>query len=156
MTGKGEFKERRDATGKHGIHPLIKLIAALRVLAYGMSYEQVDELCELSESSTLNVFYSFLDECIAVKNVGTCGDQLKPILVLFCRSSVGTSNEGDVRAHIPHIGVASRCTSIPFAAGVSKRVERYDQVQVSRDYFFTPFEFQTDQDSPISNSIGWY
>ena len=66
MKGKEEFKERRDVTGKPGIHPRIKIITALRVLEYGMSYEQVDELCELSESSTRKAFYLFLEQCIAV------------------------------------------------------------------------------------------
>lgn len=47
---KGEFKHMEDAARMSGIHPRIKIIAALRVLAYGMSFDKVHEPCELSES----------------------------------------------------------------------------------------------------------
>lgn len=62
LLGKGEFKERSDATGRPGIHQKIKLIAALRDMEYGMAYDQVYELCELSESLTRNAFLSFIEE----------------------------------------------------------------------------------------------
>lgn len=50
LSGSGEFKILKDDTGKQGIQTGIKIIAALRVLAYGMDFKEVDELCELSVS----------------------------------------------------------------------------------------------------------
>lgn len=63
VLGKGKFKERSEGTGRPGIHPKIKLLAALKVMAYDMAYDQVDELCESSKSSTRNAFLPFLEEC---------------------------------------------------------------------------------------------
>lgn len=60
IIGKGIFTHRVDATNKKGMHPMIRVIAALRVLAYGMSYDQVDELCAMSESSVKLTFEAFL------------------------------------------------------------------------------------------------
>lgn len=63
LRGKGEFKvNSKDATGKPGASPRVKIIAALRVLAYGMSFDQIDELCELGHSTTRKTFLSYLDE----------------------------------------------------------------------------------------------
>lgn len=66
LMGRDEFQMKRDATWKHEIHLRTKLIAALRVMAYGVAMDQVDELCELSESSTRKIFVSFLDQVISV------------------------------------------------------------------------------------------
>lgn len=53
---KCHVKELKDATGRLGIHPTIKVIADCCVLAYGLDLGQVDDICELSASSTKNVF----------------------------------------------------------------------------------------------------
>lgn len=59
---KGAFKEgQRDAFGKKGIDPKIKLIPVLRVFAFGMSFDTVHELCEIAESTTRKAFSSFID-----------------------------------------------------------------------------------------------
>lgn len=42
---KGLFVQRYDATKKRGISPRMRMIAALRILAYGKSFDEVDELC---------------------------------------------------------------------------------------------------------------
>ena len=89
LTGKGEFKERRDETAKYGINARLKVISDLRVLAYGMSYDQVHGICGLSESSTLKSFFIFSTSLLMLKNVDTFGDQLKTILVVFCPSKMG-------------------------------------------------------------------
>lgn len=59
LSGRGEFKEIKDVAGKPGIDPPIKLIAAPRVPEYGMVFDQVDDLYELSESSTRKIFLFF-------------------------------------------------------------------------------------------------
>lgn len=62
LRGKGEFRaDLKDATGKAGINPKMKIISVLRVLAYGMSFDAVDELCEIAESTARKSFFSFID-----------------------------------------------------------------------------------------------
>lgn len=59
---RSEFRaDLKDATGKAGINPKMKIISVLRVLAYGMSFDAVDELCEIAESTTRKAFFSFID-----------------------------------------------------------------------------------------------
>lgn len=60
LEGNGEFKQQRDATGKLGIHPMVRLISVLRIFAYGLSFDEVDELCEISESEARNSFISYI------------------------------------------------------------------------------------------------
>lgn len=43
LMGKEPFVQKYDATGKLGIRPLVKLVACLRFLAYGDSYDREDE-----------------------------------------------------------------------------------------------------------------
>lgn len=61
LNGKGIFVRREDACGKIGISPRMRIIAALRILAYGKAFDEMDELCEMSENSARESFYSFLD-----------------------------------------------------------------------------------------------
>lgn len=44
------FTQKEDCTGKPGIHPMMKMTAALRVLAYGCCGDSLDETLEISES----------------------------------------------------------------------------------------------------------
>ena len=61
MRGMGKFKDGlTDAVRKPGIKPKIKLIAVLLVLSYVMSFDAVDELCEVADSTTRISFPSFL------------------------------------------------------------------------------------------------
>lgn len=66
LRGRSIFKHREDATGKKGIHPQIRLVAALRILAYGMSFDQTDELCELGGTTSRESFLAFVQEINAV------------------------------------------------------------------------------------------
>lgn len=66
VTGRGLFVQRRDATLKEGITPRMRIISSIRILAYGASFDQVDELCELSEASARESFYAFADEVVEV------------------------------------------------------------------------------------------
>jgi hypothetical protein len=45
------FEHKTDALGKKGLFPLQKVVAAIRILAYGCSYDMVDEYARISESS---------------------------------------------------------------------------------------------------------
>ncbi|XP_021724727.1 uncharacterized protein LOC110691753 [Chenopodium quinoa] len=45
------FQQRRDATGKLGISPMQKCTAAIRMLAYGMAADAVDEYVRISQST---------------------------------------------------------------------------------------------------------
>jgi hypothetical protein len=46
-----EFVRKFDALGKHGLHPLQRVVAALRNLSYGVPKDAVDEYVRISESS---------------------------------------------------------------------------------------------------------
>ena len=51
ILGKSIFIQRKDAANKLGIHPLCRFVACIRYLAYGGSFDSLDEYCRLSESS---------------------------------------------------------------------------------------------------------
>lgn len=51
----------KDATGQQRASARIKVMAVLRILAYGMSFHQVDELCEIGETTGRRAFLSYLD-----------------------------------------------------------------------------------------------
>ena len=51
VLGKSLFVQRRDAAKKLGIHPLCRFVACIRYLAYGVSFDFLDEYCRMSESS---------------------------------------------------------------------------------------------------------
>ena len=57
------FEQKIDALGKKGLHPLQKVVAAFRILAYGSSYDMVDEYVRISESSASDCLDHF---CSAV------------------------------------------------------------------------------------------
>ena len=59
------FEQKTDAIGKKGMHPLQKVVAAIRILAYGCSYDMVDEYVRVSESSASECVDHF---CSAVIN----------------------------------------------------------------------------------------
>ena len=62
ITGRGEFVDgNKDATGKEGASAGVNLVAVLRVLAYVMAFDKVDELYELGETTTRKAFLCFLD-----------------------------------------------------------------------------------------------
>jgi hypothetical protein len=61
-----EFKRKTDALGKKGLHPLQRVLAALRMLAYGTAADAVDEYVRISESSALDSLRCF---CQAVCDV---------------------------------------------------------------------------------------
>ena len=51
IVGKSLFVHKMDATKKLGIHPLCRFVACIRYLAYGSSFDSLDEYCRLSETS---------------------------------------------------------------------------------------------------------
>ena len=53
VEGYPPFVQRRDATGKLGIHPLCRFTACLRYLAYGDAYDREDENLYISETSLM-------------------------------------------------------------------------------------------------------
>lgn len=65
LTASGEFTDPNNATGKTEINPRIKLVAALCVMPYGLSFHQVHELSEMSQSATRKTFPSCVDEIIS-------------------------------------------------------------------------------------------
>jgi hypothetical protein len=54
------FVQRSDAVGRKGAHPIQKVTAALRLLAYGASADQLDEWIRLSESTILDCLQHFI------------------------------------------------------------------------------------------------
>lgn len=58
------FQQRRDATGKLGISGLLKVTAAIRMLAYGSSADSVDENLEMGEQTVLDSLQHFVQSVI--------------------------------------------------------------------------------------------
>lgn len=55
-----------DAAKKVSIHPQMKIIATLRFMSYGMSYDQVDELCNMSEIAVRESFIAFVESACEI------------------------------------------------------------------------------------------
>lgn len=51
VSARPEFVRKFDALGKPGLHPLQRVVAALRKLSYGVASDAVDEYVRISESS---------------------------------------------------------------------------------------------------------
>lgn len=66
IRGRGLFVQRYDAVKRRVIFTRMRLIAALRVLAYGNSFDEVDELVAASASSVWESFLSFTEEVVNV------------------------------------------------------------------------------------------
>lgn len=66
LMGRGIFVKRTDALNKQGISPLVRIVAALRILAYGKTYDEIDELCEMSRTSARESFHAFVREINSV------------------------------------------------------------------------------------------
>lgn len=60
------FTQKYDATGKPGLSPLQKMIAALRMLAYGCSADLLDEYVQIGESTAIECLKNFCDAIIGV------------------------------------------------------------------------------------------
>lgn len=59
LKDKGTFKQGLlDAKGKQGIHPRINIIAVLHVLENGSLFDQVEEVCKISQSTTKKLVLS--------------------------------------------------------------------------------------------------
>ena len=61
-----DLKQRFDATKKPGPSPLQKVTAAIRMLAYGIAGDAVDEYCRLSESLAHECLHAFVNGVISV------------------------------------------------------------------------------------------
>lgn len=59
ILGEGSFVHRYDCTNKAGIHPLVRITACLRVLAYGSSADAYDESFQIAESTLLQSVKEF-------------------------------------------------------------------------------------------------
>lgn len=59
VRGKSIFVQRSDCTKKEGIHPLLRVTAALRMMAYGVAADALDEYLEMSEDSVLHSLKAF-------------------------------------------------------------------------------------------------
>jgi len=53
------FKQRSDALGRHRLSPLTKCTVAIRILAYGISADCVDEYLRIGESTTMERMKNF-------------------------------------------------------------------------------------------------
>ena len=65
LDGHGIFRRRRDALGRPGIAPRVRMVAALRMLAYGCAADSVDEYLHLSEDAALASLKAFCADLIA-------------------------------------------------------------------------------------------
>lgn len=60
------FSLRKDAANRQGVHPRMRTVADLRILAYGKGFDEVDEVCHILESSERQSLHSFIDEFFSV------------------------------------------------------------------------------------------
>jgi hypothetical protein len=51
VVNKGLFSYKKDATGKYGIHPLVRTVSCFRFFAYGDCFDRCDEYLQISETS---------------------------------------------------------------------------------------------------------
>jgi Plant transposon protein len=65
---KGMFSHKKDATGKLGIHPLVRTVACFRYLAYIISFDSCDESLRLSATCCLDSVKEFCS--LVVQNFG--------------------------------------------------------------------------------------
>ncbi|KAK3225453.1 hypothetical protein Dsin_005315 [Dipteronia sinensis] len=65
------FTQKVDAVGKDGLSPLQKMIAAVRMLAYGCPADILDEYVQIGESTAIESLKRFCDAVIGVfeKNI---------------------------------------------------------------------------------------
>lgn len=66
LLGTSTFYRHSDALEKQRICPVARIGAALRLFAYGKSYHEIDELCNMSRTYARESFVSFVAEVIAV------------------------------------------------------------------------------------------
>ncbi|CDF37478.1 unnamed protein product [Chondrus crispus] len=64
IEGEGLFVRRKDALSRGGIHPLLRMVAAIRMLAYGAAADSLDEYLSMSEDSVLQSLKSFCSTVI--------------------------------------------------------------------------------------------
>jgi hypothetical protein len=64
------FQQREDCTGLLGLSALQKVVAAIRILAYGMPTDAIDEYVQIGESTAREALHHFCSVVIA-----TFGDQ---------------------------------------------------------------------------------
>lgn len=64
LEGKSIFVRRRDALNKNGIHPLQRVVAAVRMLGYGVAADALDEYLQMSEDSVLLSVKGFCREVV--------------------------------------------------------------------------------------------
>ena len=60
------FTQRADACGKMGLDPLVKITAALRMLAYGGAADCNDEFLQLSETTLLECMDQFCNSIVSI------------------------------------------------------------------------------------------
>ncbi|KAL1349731.1 hypothetical protein AAHE18_07G178000 [Arachis hypogaea] len=60
------FQQRVDATGRRGLSPLKKCTAAIRMLAYGVAADAVDDYVRIGESTTIKCLKKFVEGVISV------------------------------------------------------------------------------------------
>ncbi|XP_057745254.1 uncharacterized protein LOC130963124 [Arachis stenosperma] len=60
------FHQRVDATGRRGLSPLQKCTAAIRMLAYGVAADAVDDYVRIGESTTIECLEKFVEGVISV------------------------------------------------------------------------------------------
>jgi hypothetical protein len=60
------FTQKANACGRMGLHPLVKVTAALRMLAYGGAANCNDEYLQLSETTLLECMSFFCDAVVSI------------------------------------------------------------------------------------------
>jgi hypothetical protein len=62
------FRYTANAAGRFGIHPLVKITACFRHIAYGTVADQLDEHFQISQSTFLKTRHAFCDVCSILNN----------------------------------------------------------------------------------------
>ncbi|XP_065879456.1 uncharacterized protein [Euphorbia lathyris] len=81
------FQQRTDAVGRVGLSSIQKVIAAMRILAYGIPADAADEYCKIAESAAIESFKKFC----------------RSIVEIFSEQYLRSPNANDI-ARLLHIG----------------------------------------------------
>ena len=72
-------KKKCDATGKEGLSALQKCVASLRILAYGLSLDAVDEYVRIGESTARKALHHFYRLSLKFLASITYGHPMQPM-----------------------------------------------------------------------------
>jgi hypothetical protein len=72
------FMQQKDACGRMGLSTIQKCIVALRMLAYGVAIDVINEYYHLVETTAIECLKHFVKGFMQFLNVSTCNSHCRP------------------------------------------------------------------------------